>query len=728
MKNARAVLAALLVACCARSSLAVDRAAVVQIRSQEEIAASGGSTGPFLASNKQIGWGATLSFLNRFNPGGYDIYNDQSHIRSTGLAATGVVGGSPHSLVVWVGPRKINNSNQYGGALRNPDSLIWNAFPLNGSAMAGYVPTVPHLMIDVPKGEIYSATTYNGANAESFDPANEAPGYGGARLKLHGSNYVWGMAVGGMAAVPDSKLASGGNADGFGAGGIGDSSLRVVIGMHASNWVNAPYSAGRIPPAFRDSLYSDTTASVLFQNAWGGYITAFPNGAYGNSLWIDYGFTNGSSRRPLIYDHWMATGTTMAGGQSASNDHRSLGAYEVLYAGLAQADSICGRCLLGENVEPIRVAIQISDGTKLGGAFLGGGLSPADTSAQMSNAVDSLASLGVPFTVGIDPDSMRFHAGMLNNWKRAGMAHFAAQPVFDSTTAGGENATPNRPLDPIGIMRVRKWLGPNTGNAADTSSYALLARTYAILDSAFGSARVDRVWMGQKDDWSPAGVGRQNQAAMDSLLYVMSLLNIAGVSCDAEADSEATATSGRGIPGRQRVLTNSIDRSRKLLALCFPGYNPRGATRGNGRDSSFAPFVVFKKGPNDSTFATHYMQRAMMGMAQPYWYLPQDRAKLQTTGTLGNATGGGGYNHWLGEYLMSGQISDKATRNTGTNLIRISASGLGSGEWGTLSPNMPGWYQLKYIVNACKAINQIAGRTLIAFVYPQDLSEKDIKR
>ena len=83
---------------------------------------------------------------------------------------------------------------------------------------------------------------------------------------------------------------------------------------------------------------------------------------------------------------------------------------------------------------------------------------------------------------------------------------------------------------------------------------------------------------------------------------------------------------------------------------------------------------------------------------------------------------------WRGEPELSGRISAKANTNTGTNIVRISMSNLGSGPWGSASPNIPGWYQLKYTVNMARAINALAGRTLIQFVYPDQLSPRDIQR
>ena len=41
---------------------------------------------------------------------------------------------------------------------------------------------------------------------------------------------------------------------------------------------------------------------------------------------------------------------------------------------------------------------------------------------------------------------------------------------------------------------------------------------------------------------------------------------------------------------------------------------------------------------------------------------------------------------------------------------------------------MPGFYQLKYTVAWANAMNRLAGRNVVQFVYPEDLTPRDILR
>ena len=226
----------------------------------------------------------------------------------------------------------------------------------------------------------------------------------------------------------------------------------------------------------------------------------------------------------------------------------------------------------------------------------------------------------------------------------------------------------------------------------------------------------------------------------DSVAYAIRAAGFTSFAVNAEEDSTLSRTDTPAWTTTQRIAPCSDGRF--LLMLAYPGYNHRGAAMGNGRDSARVSYAECGNTldsrwcPNDSMFASHYLHRTVMGLIGQRWIEPFNRKAIFNLADSSGATPARWYSpltpkqYWgyHGEPELTGRISDKANQATGTNVIRVSASSLGSGPWGTASPNMPGFYQIKYAVNVVRAINQLDGRTLISFTYPDNLSPKDIQR
>lgn len=126
----------------------------------------------------------------------------------------------------------------------------------------------------------------------------------------------------------------------------------------------------------------------------------------------------------------------------------------------------------------------------------------------------------------------------------------------------------------------------------------------------------------------------------------------------------------------------------------------------------------------DTSYCGAYARRSWLGLISGSWHYAIDFPSV--FGLAGSSVSADGY--WNGEPATTGIISSKSNISTGTNFMRVSASSLGSGAFGMASPNRPGYYQIKYFVNAARAINHLAGRTLVTFVYPDQLTPKDMQR
>lgn len=677
-------------------------------------------TQPYIS---QATWTLTEGFLNTLNLGGYDIVPANTAGMTTFGAQSGTIGGKTYSGIVWSGFESFSSPSFRQLTACWPCSLTW--LPSNGTSTTNtFYPTVPHLFIGGYTDESsfgHLGTCADNFNKEGFDPSNQAPGYGGSRtFALGNESLVWQSPQGAMPSVPQWKQAGAGVRAGFGVGDFTtcDSSYRVLIGSHGANWLRYPTAMGAnggvttryIPPAFRDSMYDDSTLSALplsyasadSAKAWyGGFITYFPFRCYGVYLSEGLGqyrdVPSGVNAR-LVWANWTSPKTSMSGGTSSTTDNRSdLGDPAIIYCALAHMDSLTNHDLLGANPKRARQNISVSGVCRrVASMYTSGGINPADTLA-FHYSVDSLAALGVPITWGVCCDSIASYPSDLK--------YIARYPQFS--------------------FAVERWSG---------SAYTLRQQK-ALLVAQVGADRVESTLMGSMHDFTTAELGLQASAFADSQVvdstYIgITLSGFTNVQADAESDSSLTqADRPRNFNSTQRTI---ITCGTNLLVTTFPGYNPRGATMGNGRDSMYYGGTTWTnhiEGPNDSTFASHYYQRHMTGMFTNQWHRDPDRYRVFNGPgwTLGSATWGYG-TLYFGEPTLTGQIARRANINTGTQVIRITASSLGSGQWGVASPNMPGFYEVKYTVNACKAVNYFAGRTLIQFVRGDQLNAADIKR
>ena len=669
--------------------------------------------------------------LDKFNPGGYDIgQTSKARMRNaigedasnTKFIQDGWYQGTQYSEVVWLASPQTNVGNMVGCA---PCSLT-----AIGDGAAIKMPSVPQLFIAPPAGESQfnppSASCSTGFNNETYDPDLQGPGYATTRFKVEGTPYVWGAPNGIATSVPQWRGAVGGTAESTFTGATPLSGgYRIIIGGHASAYEKMDTKTGTAGCVDRDSLVGPYNwMSYAYSKIGARYNTYFPtpDSAYGMKFSVNYNESKAytpwgtSPYAPIAYCDPGTTTMLDVGGNAftvTGPQHRVRISPELVFASLAWLDSLTGHDVLG--VRPkgqIRLAVQIDGGWERNNWRVpsSGGIDPVDTTGVLQASIDSLKALGIPIAVMVNCDSLNQYPNDKSWWARN--PNFVYE-VYDAIST-----------------------------ASAPASYALyknqLAGFYASMDSCFGRSRVDRVFTGYEgDDWTPADIQPQSAAKWDSLMWAYSSLGITGVSNDAEADSEATASVARGWPGPQTALYSTLLPGRYITKLCFPGYSNRGALEQHGRvfysstmdttaTSTGAGTIQYRYAKQrlqqDSTLTMAYVERSTFGALLPFWQQDYDANNVFRVG------GDTGTNGWYGEPALTGQVSQKANTHTGCNLVRITASSLGAGQFGTGSPARPGFYQIKYLVNIARAINTLAGRQLIVFVRPDQLNAKDIQR
>ena len=693
----RRLLAAIVAASILTATCATARQAVVLPKEKENYNPVSG--GPGLTQFYQnLTLEILTALINHSNYGGVDFYTPEQ--APTTLAASGMIGGKSYNGVVWPGWRMSASVANTGAMGCYPCSLTtWRIAP-----DPNYAPTKPQWFIDCGQAETVfstSASCSTGFNGETGDPAHQAPGYGGGRINLMGTPYVWGMPQGVSMPIPGWKSNTGqtqADTTNDATGVIPSGGYRVLIGGYGSNWCNYPLSAGT-PPAWRDSLYYNSlTFARLNYGSLGHYVWYFPFGSYGHflseSMNRDY-----SPSAPILWSYWQSSAVN-SNGPTAAKDQRTNGGDPGLFlCGAAAYDSLVGRDLLGTNWTPYRQAIHISGVASRGGQFLGGGISPADSTVEKAY-IDSLWALGVPVTASVRCDSIQTYASEINYMKSRGFK-----------------------------FAVERYNG-----TALTDSAAL-----ALLTAQVGANRVDRTLFGNMHNFTLVEFGNVpgNKlplvvASTDSVAWLLYRQGFRALAFDAELDSAMTTSDVPYWSSGQRTIPINLGgapSAQWLTVLAYPGRNPRGATMGNGRDSMEATFGTAHRMPNDSTFITGMYQRHMYGMILSHWLPALDRGRIFNTGySTGTLTKTQTIFPWFGEPNITGTISPRANCNTGTNIISISASSLGSGGWGAASPNAPGWYEVKYTVNACRAAGVLAGRNMVNFVYPDQIGPQDIRR
>ena len=400
-----------------------------------------------------------------------------------------------------------------------------------------------------------------------------------------------------------------------------------------------------------------------------------------------------------------------------------------LLTAIALADSLSSGGLLGSSTAlPAKIGIHIDDGWKRGDSNGGtsiGGIAWTDTTAFKAT-VDSIATLGVPFVVGVEVDSITTYAGYDDRWwSRAPLAHFTphCHSGVGSPGAGFLPRTQNvgtkflNVIDQWGIVRTRYAFGsvdstlayglPDYVNdvADSASTYWLTKRAFALLDSTFGSSRVDHLVMPPGDDWTNSQVKHNTSVAgnaVDSCLTAAALAGATGVRSNAHSTFSAVVQSPNesnnyGYYINQQAWTVSASGSPTWVPVARYGTpcnilscysypttsTPLDLTLAHGSSLSWSRHIRGNPGDHSN------LLRGMWGgpMNEAYW--------------TGSATTG---------------------QNIRANIFALHVGDLGSRRPATGGEDTrPGFYALKYLVHSVNLANAHARQPLVVFAYPDGM-------
>lgn len=394
----------------------------------------------------------------------------------------------------------------------------------------------------------------------------------------------------------------------------------------------------------------------------------------------------------------------------------------LLMAALARADSASGGGLWGSDAKlPVRTWFHIDDGWKRSASDVGqvGGIPWADTTTLIAS-IDSLASLRVPFVVGVDLDSLADKSGYDDRWWRRAAPYVRYTPHNHAGVDGGPTRAQNipngsqnagnqfmRPFDVWGKQRTRVlWgsvdsllaygIGDYVRDVADTGSvYWLNKRAWWLADSAFGRSNVDRFVMPPGDDWTNKSMTRLSSDSLDAVLAVGYL------------------TGARGF--RQNVGSSGGSYLHRGGSSEF-GYDPqtRGYTVRDRRAPAWVPATVFGNKCGIQGIS-HYYDTGSVSSWSRCEAVGQARADVHMVGLLASGYGG--------LALSGGTYSASETQRTIGWACHvgdfITPSGYTNAGNGVV--NRPAFYHFKYFVNKMRVVNALAGREVLKVVYPDEV-------
>lgn len=373
-------------------------------------------------------------------------------------------------------------------------------------------------------------------------------------------------------------------------------------------------------------------------------------------------------------------------------------------AGIALLDSMCGGTII---TKPIKAALYMTGAFQRNGRTTWGGISPNDTS-NFKASLDSLASLGVPITVGVAIDSLSSYQADFGWYRRLGGLASYSPEVRRGTGAdttglpASDPASFANPRDIFGHLRKRFQVGDGSGVGADSSIASLARGAFATLTSN-GLTPLDRALVPPLWDNTNLANG-----TADTAFAGLAMAGVAAV----VVDPFQIGNYG----GRSAILSRyTRSQSAQIPGMGGKHVNVLGAAT-MAQDSSAARWQ------NGFSVDSYSMPRGWGTAVENFW----DQA-LAVNGQAAAMPA-----NLINALLISGAITNGRTSGVGSivpmpksNVFVFAASDLGSGvrsDWAT-RPTRPGWWAVKSIVNGAKLANSLCypGKVAVAFQKLEDI-------
>lgn len=369
---------------------------------------------------------------------------------------------------------------------------------------------------------------------------------------------------------------------------------------------------------------------------------------------------------------------------------------------IAMLDSACFGGIIGQKPgwRPKKIAFVVSGAFTRSTSYGHGPSAKShgvvlDDSLLIKAGIDSLASLGVPVTVTLDPDSVTASKAYEKFWwsRLPGVRYGYEPAVALDTLLTGAAVLADSLIspDPFGLRRSRTIsnaavLGGGDCGTTDTSMVCLLKRSRLRMTAIPEfSGKIGGFLLSSWDDYIPSNYNRATFSGDDSLA---SVFLAAGFSCgglDAARLSDMTST--------KLTATGSVAVGSAYVGA--PGFSffrqrTSRSTLASGKTFNWLCFRAFDEDVAGNAFQNHDMANEFLnGLFMNNWY----PANLEMR------------NHEF---------------KTPLSLFVVRPGDLGCTLPGG-SQMMPGFFQVKWITNQIRLINKFAGRTVVSITYPEDV-------
>jgi len=331
----------------------------------------------------------------------------------------------------------------------------------------------------------------------------------------------------------------------------------------------------------------------------------------------------------------------------------------------------------------------------------GGG---AADSTYIKQGIDSLASLGVPVLVTVNVDSIASYPNEKSWWsRRLPTARFSPESrvYTDSLNVNGGETSANRYTSPdvFGIYRSRQLITPTRydfctlcGDADSTLSCQVSFMKGRLDSVPEFRGRMSRTIMAPWFDYIPRNFNRNSMPDPDSFAVALWRSGFdTAINGTMHVYSTPSLSWGLATGGAPNIGQTTFS-----PGTWYPNPRTQIIKTSSGQQLSQFKWLNMRHFDEDifgsSPFAHDIIGEFWEGFFAQPWYI-QDVP------------------YW--NHVMRARL----------NVVLVRPADLGCAVAGATVPvaSRPGFYFIKYVVNQVRAINKLAGRTVISFAYPEDI-------